>query len=158
MGAAVARRALLELDRDDLTEAERAKLVLLLLAPAHKGSTIPLLIQAGFEIEHFPGGKAIGLALSIYYRSLRDLREKSGFVEKLEADSATARERRLVQPLSVDYLRAYVYHAQGDKTVIQDRFDDDYRFHAVMDKNHREICKPGETYRDPVAALEGLLP
>jgi pimeloyl-ACP methyl ester carboxylesterase len=156
MGAAVARSALLELDRDDLSEADRARLTLLLFAPAHKGATIPLLIQSGFGID-FGAGKIIGAALTIYYRSLRDLAEKSGFVEKLEAKSATARERRLAQRLSADYLRAHVYHAQGDKTVIQDPFDDDYRFHPVMDKNHREICKPGEKYRDPVSALEALL-
>ncbi len=41
MGAVVARRALLDLDRDSLTDQDRSRIRLLFFAPAHKGSTLP---------------------------------------------------------------------------------------------------------------------
>jgi hypothetical protein len=59
--------------------------------------------------------------------------------------------------VSIDHLRAKVYHARSDKVVVQNDFDPDYPFEPVMGTNHRTICKPLEAYRTPVEALSAML-
>ena len=165
MGAVVARRGLLDLDRDELTDEERERIRMLFFAPAHKGSSLPLLVQSGLHLDWLPGSALVGAALTTYYRSLHDLAEDSNFLNTLDADSKEAREARAslarTPPAareSVRYLRARVYHADGDKVVSQDRFDDDLRpAGTISGQNHRSICKPSDGYQDPVAALVSFL-
>jgi pimeloyl-ACP methyl ester carboxylesterase len=165
MGAAVARRGLLDLDRDELTDEQRRRFRMLFFAPAHKGSSLPLLIRSGMHLDWLPGSALVGAALTTYYRSLHDLAEDSNFLKTLEADSKEARGARAVfqstpaaAAQSTHYLRARVYHADGDKVVSQDRFDDDLRPPGtITHRNHRSICKPSERYQDPVTALASLL-
>jgi len=165
MGAAVGRRAVLDLDRDDLTDEERHRIRMLFFAPAHKGSSLPLLIRSGLHLDWLPGSTLVGAALTTYYRSLHDLAEDSTFLTTLEGDSKAARDERArghatpaAAAAAVRYLRARVCHADGDKVVAQDRFDDDFRpAQTIRHTNHRSICKPREQYQDPVKALKGLL-
>ncbi|BFU89491.1 MAG: hypothetical protein NTAFB01_06780 [Nitrospira sp.] len=160
MGAVVSRRALLDLDQDDeltLTEADRGKFRLLFFAPAHKGSSIPLIIRAGLGLDWLPGATLVGMALEVHFRSLQDLKPRSDCLVTLEKDCKVARKARTEAGESLDYLRAHVYHAQGDKVVVQDGFDRDYAMHPVMKKNHRSICKPDYEYRDPLEGLRAAL-
>jgi pimeloyl-ACP methyl ester carboxylesterase len=161
MGAVVVRRALLDLDRPDaanaLDDADRAKIRLLFFAPAHTGSTLPLLIASGLGLDAVPGAKMLGELLSVRYRSLRDLAIGSRFLGKLAGDNAAARERRQAAGASTGHLIAFVFHAENDKVVEQDDFDLDPPLDGVMDKHHRSLCKPDETYRKPVAGLLAVL-
>jgi pimeloyl-ACP methyl ester carboxylesterase len=173
MGAVVARRALLDLDGDDLGDEERSRVQMLFFAPAHRGSTLPLLVSSGLGLDWLPGSTAVGLALTVYYRSLHDLAEGSDCLSDLKNDSETARAARTaatdrytaapgssVKVVVADLsrlLRAHVYHAQGDKVVSQERFDADWPMKPVMKQNHRTVCKPIEEYRRPIQALETLL-
>jgi len=160
MGAVVARRALMDLDQSQLngfTDQELDKFHLLFFAPAHSGSEIPLLISSGLGLDFLPGAKAIASAMRIYYQSLRDLEVGSGFLEKLAADCQKLRDTRLKRQASIRHLRAAVYHAHNDRVVSQNDFDQDPPFQPVMNQNHRSICKPNETYREPLEALHALL-
>ena len=157
MGAAVVRRAVIDLDSDELTNAQRESIQLLFFAPAHKGSTLPLLVQSGLGLDRLPGAGLVGKALTLYYRSLEDLAENSDFLRGLADGCKTAREERMQHGDPYGHLRAHVYHADGDKVVVQNQFDRDYRIQPVMGTNHRGICKPDDHYRIPVAALQSLL-
>jgi pimeloyl-ACP methyl ester carboxylesterase len=158
MGAVVVRRAFLDLERH-LKDRERRSVRLLFFAPAHRGSSLPLLVSSGFGLGWLPGSALVGSLLTVHYRSLQDLAVGSGFLTKLEADSGAARAALTgASELATDaHLRAHVYHAQGDKVVVQDRFDDDHPMEPIMRKNHREICKPSDAYQEPVAALRSIL-
>jgi pimeloyl-ACP methyl ester carboxylesterase len=156
MGAVVARRAVLDLDREG-TRHELGKVVLLFFAPAHKGSQIPSLIQSGLCLDWLPGASLVGALLALRYRSLGDLAPGSECLTSLAADSATARADCAEGKRACGHLRAYVHHAQDDKVVLQGRFDDDYGMRPIMRKNHRTICKPDDQYSSPIAALEALL-
>jgi len=174
MGAVVARRALLDLDADDLRDEDRSRVRMLFFAPAHRGSTLPLLVSSGLGLDWLPGSTAVGLALTVYYRSLHDLAEGSNCLSDMDNDSEAARAARTaatnqyiaaaagsgvkvkVADLS-GLLRAHVYHAQGDKVVSQERFDADWPMKPVMKQNHRTVCKPIDDYRRPIQALETLL-
>jgi len=157
MGAAVARRALLDLDSDGLHDTERAKLTLLFFAPAHKGSTLALLVESGLGMEALPGASLVGKALTKFYGSLHELAEGSKFLGDLASDAANARLARLQAGGSIAYLRAFVYHCEDDRTVERGKFDEDHQFVPVMEKNHRKICKPDDVYRTPFNALKKFL-
>ena len=161
MGAVVARRALLDLDRPDapdgLDDADRAKIRLLFFAPAHTGSTIPLLIASGFGLDALPGAKAVGELLALRYRSLRDLAIGSRSLSKLEGDNKAARERHAQAGRATDHLIAFVFHADGDKVVEADAFDADPPLSGIIGKHHRSVCKPNEAYPTPVAGLRAAL-
>jgi hypothetical protein len=157
MGAVVARRAVLDLDRDYVIRKALGKVAFLFFAPAHKGSTIPTLIQSGLCLDWLPGASLLGAFLALRYRSLGDLAPGSECLTSLAADSVAARAACAEGDLPCGYLRANVHHAQGDKVVLQGRFDDDYVMRPIMRKNHRTICKPDDWYSSPIAALEALL-
>ena len=165
MGAVVARRGLLDLDRDELTNDERKRIRMLFFAPAHKGSDLPLLVQSGLGLDIVPGGSLLGWALTVWFRSLHDLAEGSEALRLLDMDSREAREARadhsstLATTEATRYLRARVYHADGDKVVSQERFDDDLRPPpgTIRERNHRSVCKPMHHLQDPAAALAAIL-
>lgn len=155
MGAVVIRRALLDLElNDDLTQEDRDKISLLFFAPAHKGSSIPLMIASGIGLDFLPGAQLVSNALALWYRSLQDLKEGSQCLTGLEQDSRLVREERRT---GTEYLRAHVYHAQGDKVVVQETFDRDHPVRPILKRNHRNICKPDDEYSEALEALEALL-
>jgi hypothetical protein len=156
MGAVIARRALMDLDQSLFNNNEMAKFQLLFFAPAHAGSSIPLLIASGFGLT-FPGAKTIGMLASIWYQSLRDLEVGSPFLKKLADDCRQLREARSERSASLGHLHAVVYHAQNDRVVSQNDFDQDPPFRPILNKNHRSICKPNGHYRAPVEALHAIL-
>lgn len=159
MGAVVARRALLDMERapGELTDGEAAKFKLLFFAPAHRGSNVPLLIGNGLGLDFLPGAKVVGSVILLWKQSLRDLEEKSPSLEKLATDCRELRQNRETRGAETGHLRASVYHAEGDRTVRQDDFDNDLPFRPVMGKNHRTVCKPTSSYVTPVEALTEVI-
>jgi pimeloyl-ACP methyl ester carboxylesterase len=160
MGAVVARRAILDIERappQGLTVEAVAKFKLLFFAPAHIGSDVPLLIGNGLGLDYLPGVKLIGNIILLWKHSLRDLEKESPCLRKLASDCRELREVREARQGDTAHLRAFVYHAEGDRTVFQDDFDRDFPFTPVMEKNHRSLCKPAESYRMPIEALEKVL-
>jgi len=159
MGAFISRRALLDLDRDELDRAEREKFQLLYFAPAHKGSRLPLLIASGLGLDWLPGAVAVGKLLTVHYRSLEDLAVGSESLKSLADDSrdVTAKRQAAREPEPIDYLRARVLHAEKDKVVVQDTFYPDRAADPVMRRNHRTVCKPNDEFRRPVEALRRML-
>lgn len=158
MGAIVARQALLDLDRDALTSAERAAIYMLFFAPAHKGArSLGKLVASGFGLDKFPGGQFLGALLLLRYRSVADLTKESDCLSDLATHSKARREDRAREGQSADYLRAHVYHAENDRIVYVDTFDDDYSTNPVMAQNHRSVCKPRKDYPKPAEALRSLL-
>jgi pimeloyl-ACP methyl ester carboxylesterase len=158
MGAVISRRAIIDLDgaADGFTDAELRKFKLLFFAPAHAGSSIPRLIASGFKLD-FPGAELIGSLASVWFQSLRDLEVGSPFLVKLLNDCRELREARTIRRAPISHLRALVYHAQNDRVVSQNDFDQDPPFNPIMNKNHRSICKPNESYSEPIEALHALL-
>ncbi len=122
-------------------------------------------MRSGLGLDWLPGTALVGGLLTAHYRSMHDLAEGSEGLRQLEDDSRAARDARShgsqppgAAPGAVRYLRARICHAAGDKVVVQDRFDDDWRpSDTVVRRNHRTICKPDPSYRNPVQALEALL-
>jgi hypothetical protein len=157
MGAVVVRRALLDLDRAGMKKRERKAIRLLFFAPAHRGSTLSKLIASGLGFDFLPGSSLIGQALTVHYRSLRDLEEESQALDLLHEDSVAARARRKLRRESDADLRAYVLHARNDKVVVQDRFDEDDSGRPIGHRNHRSVCKPEGAYRRPIDELRRLL-
>lgn len=157
MGAVIARRAVVDLDRDELKIYESSSIRLLFFAPAHRGSSIPLLIGSGLGLEWLPGAALVGASLTLYYRSLQDLAEGSECLTSLAEDCKAMREQRMENDEDYRYLLAEVYHAQSDKVVNQNQFDHDHRMRPIMRRDHRSICKPDAEYATPVSALRSLL-
>jgi pimeloyl-ACP methyl ester carboxylesterase len=160
MGAVVVRKALLKCENAPQGEAftldEFAKIRLLLFAPAHTGSRIPLLIGSGTGLDRLPGAAVIGSLLKLSFLSLRDLEEGSTFLCNLARQNCVFRERHESKNEFAPHLRARVYHASGDKVVTQHDFDADYRINSVMMRNHRTICKPADDYTKPIEALRKM--
>jgi hypothetical protein len=160
MGAVITRRALMDLDLDQsqngFTDKELAKFKLLFFAPAHAGSSIPRLISSGLTL-NFSLAKLFGSLAAVWFQSLRDLEIGSTFLAQLTNDCRELRETRNERRASITHLRAVVYHARNDRVVSQNNFDQDPPFVPVNNKNHRSICKPNETYRQPIEALDALL-
>lgn len=157
MGAFISRRALLDLDRDELDRAEREKFQLLYFAPAHKGSRLPLLIESGLGLDWLPGAVAVAKLLTLRYRSLEDLSVGSESLKSLADDSRTVTAKREAAKEPFDYLRARVVHAEKDKVVVQDTFYPDRAADPIMRRNHRNVCKPDDDFRRPVEALRRML-
>jgi hypothetical protein len=129
---------------------------LLLFAPAHTGSRIPLLIGSGYGLDFLPGAAVVGSLLKLYFVSLRDLEEGSPFLSDLARDNREVREARQSQNQVAPHLRATVLHARNDKVVTQQDFDADYPYYPVMGRNHRTICKPADDYTKPIEALQKM--
>jgi hypothetical protein len=161
MGAVIARRALMDLERlsaSAFTDEELSKFQLLFFAPAHCGSTIPLLIASGMGFDWLPTAGAVGKLAVLWFQSLRDLEEGSPALAKLAQDCRQLGEQRTKRRASIEHLRAIVYHPHNVRVVSQNDFEQDPPFEPVMDQNHRSICKPkGLLYVDPVEALQKLL-
>jgi len=160
MGAVIARRALLDIEKappPSITPKHLEKFKLLFFAPAHLGSDLPLLIGAGFHLDKLPAAKLIGSLILLWKPSLRDLEKGSASLNKLASDCRELRERREAKGESTTHLRANVYHAERDRVVYQDDFDNDFPFTPVMQRNHRNVCKPDASYLTPVEALRKLL-
>jgi pimeloyl-ACP methyl ester carboxylesterase len=157
MGAFIARRALLDLDRNGLARPDRDRFEMLFFAPAHKGSQLPLLIESGFGLDWLPGVATIGKLLPRFYRTLEALAVGSGSLTALADDAKELATSRAAADESFDYLRAHVAHAEDDKVVVQDTFYPDRPTDPVMGRDHRTICKPDGTYRRPVTALLDIL-
>jgi pimeloyl-ACP methyl ester carboxylesterase len=161
MGAVVARRALLNLDRADppqrLTPGEAACLRLLLFAPAHLGSSLPNLVASGLGLDWLPGASMVGQLVTHYFRSLQDLHKGSEALTQLLKDNETARARRATNQVADADLHAFVLHARNDKVVVQDRFDEDTDGRPIAGRHHRNACKPDEQYRRPIEELRRIL-
>jgi hypothetical protein len=158
MGAVVARRALLDLDRDELSVDDRETLHMLFFAPAHKGArSLGGLVAAGFGLDKLPGGNIVGGLLRLRYRSLSDLLKESECLGDLAADSKARREDRTGKKERAEYLRAHVYHGQNERIVYDDTFDDDHPTNPVMAQGHTSVCKPHEGFGKPAEALRKLL-
>jgi pimeloyl-ACP methyl ester carboxylesterase len=158
MGAVVARRALLDLDRDDLEPKERDRVQMLFFAPAHKGARdLGRLVESGLGLDRLPFGGMLGSLLRLRYRSVADLTKQSECLADLAIDSEARREDRRDSGENTEYLRAHVYHAENDRVVYDDKFDDDRGTNPVMEQHHRSVCKPREGYAKPVEALRRLL-
>jgi hypothetical protein len=157
---------------------------LLLFAPAHKGSILPLMLASDFGIGWLPVAGAAAIA-RIVSPALNDLSRGSETLIRLEADSRTLREKierqneelsrsrgrrssskpeEAIKPSQAQGLRpatthllATVLHAAGDKVVVQEPFDADPPMQPVMRQNHRSICKPRRTdYTTPTMSLSGF--
>lgn len=160
MGAVIARRAIIDLDRpssEALTPEESDLFRLLFFAPAHCGSHLALLIGSGLGLDFVPGAKVAGHLAQIWLPSLRDLEVGSRALSDLERDCRSLRQERAGRDAPVDHLIARVYHAHRDRVVSQNSFDADPPFQPVMDRNHHNICKPDPDFQMPVAALRAML-
>jgi pimeloyl-ACP methyl ester carboxylesterase len=160
MGAVVVRRSLLDCEKarpeEVFTQQEFAKIRLLLFAPAHTGSRIPLLIGSGLGLDFLPGAAVVGSLLKLYFVSLRDLEEGSPCLSGLARDNREIWKARQAQKQDAEDLRATVFHARNDKVVTQEDFDADYPWYPVMGRNHRTICKPADDYTKPIEALRKM--
>jgi pimeloyl-ACP methyl ester carboxylesterase len=153
MGAVVARRAVLDLEAKGWLSGDSPNIQLLLFAPAHKGSNLPMMAASAFGLDWLPCALLVANALRIHYRSLDDLAKGSATLRRLEADSRSLRRRRPNAP----HFRATVLHAEHDSVVEQEPFDLDPPFLPVMGRDHRTICKPEPSYQFPIKVLAGLL-
>jgi hypothetical protein len=156
MGAVIVRRAMIDLERIGGLGVPPPAIRLLLFAPAHKGSNLPLMLASGCGLEWLPGATLLANVLRLRYRSLDDLARGSDTLRRLEEDSRSLRSRLEGGAGNASHLRALVLHAQNDGVVEQEPFDDDPPFTTVMKRNHRSICKPDDSYRKPLEALRGL--
>jgi pimeloyl-ACP methyl ester carboxylesterase len=162
MGAVVIRRALLNLDRADplkrLTPSEAASIRLLFFAPAHLGApSLAKFVASGLGLDMLPGASLVGQLVTLYFRSLQDLKENSTALAQLLKDNEAARVRRAANNATDTDLHARVVHARGDKVVVQDRFDEDWDERSIAGRNHRSACKPDGSYRRPVDELRSVL-
>ncbi len=158
MGAVVSRQALLELDRNELREEERARISMIFFAPAHKGARdVARYVATGFGLDRLPFSSVIGGLLRLRYRSVDDLIKTSDCLQDLNTASKALREQRRAAGAQWDYLRARVFHAHGDRVVYQDAFDDDQPMEPVMAQNHRSVCKPRAGYSSPEDAVRQWL-
>ncbi len=157
MGAVVARRVIIELDQNGDPGEDVSRVRMLLFAPAHKGSNLPLLLASGFGLDWLPGGALAAKLLYLRYRSLDDLATGSEYLRDLLTSSRQLRESRIAKGLAVDHLRATVLHAQKDRVVVQCRFDDDPIGKPIMRRNHRSVCKPDNYYLRPLELLRVVL-
>jgi len=157
MGAVVVRRALVDLEVDSTVAPLLSRIGLLLFAPAHKGSHVPLLITDGLGLDILPGARAIAAVLRIYYRSVNDLEIGSDALKRLEEDTRARLQLRRAQSLGITHLVASVMHAEHDKVVSQEPFAEDLPFEPVMQKSHTSICRPTKDYTLPVDHVEGYV-
>jgi pimeloyl-ACP methyl ester carboxylesterase len=157
MGAVIARRAMIDLEREGKLGDPRPIIRLLLFAPAHKGSNLPLMLASGFGLERLLPATLVGNFLRLYFRSLNDLAVGSDTLRRLEEDCRALRVSLENKGEDVGHLEALVLHAENDHVVEQEPFDDDPPFTAVMKQNHRSICKPDDSYREPLEVLRKLL-
>jgi hypothetical protein len=172
MGAVLVRRAMIDLEKDRGLGDPVPKIRLLLFAPAHKGSNLPLLLASGLGLEWLPGAGLVTSFLRFWSPAIDDLGKGSETLRELEEDNERLRvsiegERGSPRPKagevekpeaeSAARLRARVLHAQKDKVVEMTRFDDDSPLTRVMTQGHSSVCKPNDRYRDPVEALRRLL-
>lgn len=160
MGAVISRRALLDIERDNLAgfrDQDYAKIALLFFAPAHSGSKIPIMIANGLGLDFLPGAKLLGSLLQLRMPSLADLAEGSQALEQLANHCTEIRMEREARNASSTHLRAQVVHAQNDRVVVQAQFDRDSPFKPEMHQNHRTICKPNSEYATPIEELRQAL-
>jgi pimeloyl-ACP methyl ester carboxylesterase len=157
MGAVIARRAMIDLDREGGLGDPPPVIRLLLFAPAHKGSNLPLMIRSGFGLGWVPGATLVANALRLHYSSLEGLAKGGQTLRELEEHSRCLRLKLERGGKNTAHLRAQVLHAQNDRVVEQDSFDDDPPFTPVMKQTHRSICKPNDSYLQPIEALRRAL-
>ena len=164
MGAVIVRRAIIDLDgMKKLGRSGAPTIRMLLFAPAHKGSNVALMAISGFGLDWIPGATLLTNILRVRFRSLDDLVKGSDTLRQLEEDSRKMRIRRsrrkgeTPQKSDRGYFRASVLHAADDRVVEQESFDNDPPFIPVMNRDHRNICKPGAFYRQPIDELLQVL-
>ena len=153
LGAVVSRLALLDAVDDDESPCRwLAKLRLVLFAPAHSGALIIELASLGLG-----GFPLVGSALQALARarhiSLRDLEPRSNTLKELRKRT----EKALAGEFGKCH-RAWVAHARRDKIVLSDKFLSDRPAKLFKDANHISICKPTQSFKQPLQFVLEVLP
>jgi pimeloyl-ACP methyl ester carboxylesterase len=145
LGSIICRQALLEANtaKDDW----RGCIELVLFAPAHLGATdIEDLVT---EIASIFSAKWVVSGAKVRWPVLKDLRKGSDLLNKLASGT-----REAIEGGKADFLRAKkVVFGEFDRVVVIDNFCGDARLKVFAGKGHRSVCKPNDTFLDPVKAV-----
>ncbi len=150
LGAAVVRFALVEHSRAGHPWGREIDLVL--FAPAHRGAHVVPLVAATFGI----GGRLVAaLSPVIEWRcqAIRDLRQGSKFLTRLEEESRTHIDKERAGYL----ICRHVFWAEYDDVVIKERFLEDRVAHVLRETNHTSICKTRPGYLGPLQIVRGVI-
>jgi pimeloyl-ACP methyl ester carboxylesterase len=154
LGAVVARRALLDLEKLTPGQVAARDVRMLMFAPAHRGSHLAELAR---DVYSFPGISlipAVGAKLaSVKLKSVRGLEPGSGTLRDLDTDNAAIAARIFKATRARPSFLPAVWHGEWDAVVEQEDFPGDDPFHPVAGTNHRNICKPTHAYPLPADEL-----
>jgi hypothetical protein len=159
LGAVVARRAMLDIERDGENFLRSLEIRAIYFAPAHHGSPLP---ELGRHLQSVGGmiGWTLGTAVKVAEKLLRsheDLKERSPYLLKLEQETVAEVAKLKAAGNAFTHLTAKTLHAQNDKVVIQDNYIVDRRFETVDGEDHRSICKPRDGYLKPIQEIQKFL-
>jgi pimeloyl-ACP methyl ester carboxylesterase len=145
LGSIICRQALLEANtaKDDWREY----IELVLFAPAHLGAmNIEDFVT---EIASIFRAKWVVAGAKVRWPVLKDLRKGSDLLTELASGTQKA-----VVGGKADFLRAKkVVFGEFDRVVFVDNFCGDARLKVFAGKDHRSVCKPNDTFLDPVKAV-----
>jgi predicted alpha/beta hydrolase family esterase len=150
LGAVVARRALLNAERDGRDWLSGMRMVL--FAPAHKGAYISKLVFSA--LTGVTLGVPIASVAKLYFKSLEGLEQNSTELRDLEQETvqALAARRRYtkeMQPLAA----TQVVIPEWESIVIQGQFAEDAGSRSAPGCTHTTVCKPREEFPDPLHAV-----
>lgn len=158
LGAVVARRALIDLEKNKPGIISDRDVRMIMFAPAHSGSDLAQLAQElfSFGVLQIPLALAGKIAM-LKFKSLNDLAPASQTLSLLVDDNRTLSDRiRESRNAAPSYLPK-VFHAANDFVVNQDDFPGDDPFTAIDAHNHTSLCKPNFGYDLPVRELMRML-
>ncbi len=142
LGCIVIRQALLDAHLKNEAWSQRVETIL--FAPAHSGANVLKLLGETVTGLKVPFAGAVVPLLKIWWRVLNDLEPKNDMLNKLlkdvEAETAKAPE----------LLATVVLHSDKDFVVEPIRFALDPPQDTLNGKSHTEICKPSDSFTDPV--------
>jgi pimeloyl-ACP methyl ester carboxylesterase len=144
LGAAITRRALLDLHKGGATWTNYVSL--LLFAPAHRGAQLAELRK---ELVHQSGSSIISLIsafFSLRSQASRDLERKSVFIRQLKSETAAA----LTNGSATCLKARKVIFGQKDSVVLIERFCDDPCEAIWHGHNHTSVCKASPQFTDPL--------
>lgn len=148
LGAVVVRRAVIDCYLPGLDmhgdEHWSRRCTFSFFAPAHSGANVLKLIAATFRIG--------GLCLDLQYPCLEDLKEGCAALSDLREDyrGLPQDQRSVANALAVIL-------AEDDRVVNPGRFPGDPRPDQIAGKGHIDVCKPKQTFRDPVEKLARIV-
>lgn len=143
MGAVVCRKALLQ--QQNSPWMSRAHLIL--FAPAHKGARPLMFFNA---LTSLRWGPVFGASLNFFIPALKDLREGSDTLEKLESATKDIGARD-------PFVASAVIHSMPDWTVVNDLYANDPTPRQEHDTSHTKVCKPSTDEDMPLTEVRNLL-